>query len=204
MLRTRDSEFSPSVFERYHRDEDALVASMLELCVSGVSTRNVSRIVEEVCGKSLSKSFASSLADQLGLLNNEWQNSLLSETHYPYIMIDVLFIKVRQNQRLFSKSCHIAVGITEDGDREIIGFIMQNGESEHTWLKFFDYLKNCDLQDTELVISDAHKGLVSEIRKSFANASWKICQVDFLRNIFKHFNFLRWLVYYPNHRIFGS
>lgn len=70
---------------------------------------------------------------------NEWQNSSLSETHYPYLMIDVPFIKVRENQRVFSKRCHIVVGITEDGDREIIGFMIQKVESEHTWLIFFDY-----------------------------------------------------------------
>ncbi|OOL49693.1 transposase, partial [Enterococcus faecium] len=80
--------------------------------------------------------------------------------------------------------CHIAIGITKDGDREIIGFMIQSGESEETWITFFEYLKERGLQGTELVISDAHKGLVSAIRKSFTNASWQRCQVHFLRNIF--------------------
>lgn len=92
--------------------------------------------------------------------------------------------KVREDHRVLSKSCHIAVGITEDGDREIIGFMIQNEESDDTWSIFFDYLKERGLQGTELIISDAHKGLVSAIRKSFTNASWQRCQVHFLRNIF--------------------
>ncbi|OOL59933.1 IS256 family transposase, partial [Enterococcus faecium] len=62
--RTRDGEFS-TVFERYQRNEKALLASMLEMYVSGVSTRKVSKIVEELCGKSVSKSFVSSLTEQL-------------------------------------------------------------------------------------------------------------------------------------------
>lgn len=63
--RTRDGHFSPTVFERYQRNEKALMASMLEMYVSGVSTRKVSKIVEELCGKSVSKSFVSSLTEQL-------------------------------------------------------------------------------------------------------------------------------------------
>ena len=182
--RTRDGHFSPTVFERYQRNEKALMASMLEMYVSGVSTRKVSKIVEELCGKSVSKSFVSSLTEQLEPMVNEWQNRLLSEKNYPYLMTDVLYIKVREENRVLSKSCHIAIGITKDGDREIIGFMIQSGESEETWTTFFEYLKERGLQGTELVISDAHKGLVSAIRKSFTNVSWQRCQVHFLRNIF--------------------
>ncbi|MGO4943117.1 IS256 family transposase [Ruoffia tabacinasalis] len=182
--RTRDGDFSPTVFERYQRNEKALLASMLEMYVSGVSTRRVSKIVEELCGKSVSKSFVSSLTEQLDSMVNEWQNRSLSETNYPYLMTDVLYIKVREENRVLSKSCRIAIGITKDGDRGIIGFMIQNEESDNTWSNFFEYLKERGLQGVELVISDAHKGLVSAIRKSFTNASWQRCQDHFLRNIF--------------------
>jgi len=93
--RTRDGEFAPTVFERYQRNEKALLASMLEMYVSGVSTRKVSKIVEELCGKSVSKSFVSSLTEQLDPMVKEWQNRSLSGTNYPYLMTDVLYIKVR-------------------------------------------------------------------------------------------------------------
>ena len=135
-------------------------------------------------GKSVSKSLVSCLTEQLDPMVNEWQNRSLSDTNYPYLMTDVLYIKIREDNRVLSKSCHIAIGITEDGDREIIGFMIQNEESDDTWSIFFEYLKERGLRGTELVISDAHKGLVSAIRKSFTNASWQRCQVHFLRNIF--------------------
>ena len=67
---------------------------------------------------------------------------------------------------------------------KLSSFMIQSGESEETWTTFFEYLKERGLQGTELVISDAHKGLVSAIRKSFTNVSWQRCQVHFLRNIF--------------------
>jgi len=72
---------------------------------------------------------------------------------------------------------------TEEGEREIIGLMIQNGESEETWSAFFDYLKDRGLNGTELVISDAHAGLILAIRKSFAGVSWQRCQVHFMRNI---------------------
>lgn len=84
----------PDVFERYQRHEKALLASMIEMYVSGVSTRKVSKIVEELCGKTVSKSFVSSLTVQLDSLVKEWQNRSLSGTKYPFLMVDVVYIKV--------------------------------------------------------------------------------------------------------------
>src|SRR5699024_4218685 len=84
------------------RTEKALLASMLEMYVSGVSTRKVSKIVEELCGKSVSKSFVSSLTEQLDPMVNEWQNRSLSDTNYPYLMTDVLYIKIREDNRVLS------------------------------------------------------------------------------------------------------
>src|SRR5690625_3787771 len=181
--RTRDGQCSPTLFERYQRNEQALLASMLEMYSSGVSTRKVSQIVEELCGSSVSKSFVSDLVKQLDPMVEAWQYRSLSKTKYPYIMTDVLYIKVREETRVVSKSCHIAIGINEQGDREIIGLMIENGESESTWNRFFKYLKDRGLQGTELVISDAHQGLVSAIQQSFGGASWQRCQVHFLRNI---------------------
>ncbi len=114
---------------------------------------------------------------------NEWQNRLLSEKNYPCLMTDVIYIKVREENRVLSKSYHIAMGISNDGVREILGFMIQNEESEDTWSYFFEHLKNKGLRGTELVISDAHTGFVSTVHQSFINASWQKCQVHFSRNI---------------------
>ena len=181
--RTRDGHFSPTVFERYQRNEKALMASMLEMYVSGVSTRKVSKIVEELCGKSVSKSFVSSLTERLEPMVNEWQNRLLSEKLSLLNDRCTLYKSTRRKSSTL-KSRHIAIGITKDGDREIIGFMIQKWRKRRDLDNIFEYLKERGLQGTELVISDAHKGLVSAIRKSFTNVSWQRCQVHFLRNIF--------------------
>jgi len=84
---------------------------MLEMYVSGVSTRKVSKIVEELCGKSVSKSFVSSLTEQLDPMVKEWQNRSLSGTNYPYLMTDVLYIKSARTIECFLKAAILRIGI---------------------------------------------------------------------------------------------
>ena len=168
--KTLDARYASRAFFRFYN--------------SGVSTRKVSEIVEELCGQSVSKSFVSRLTEQLDPMVKEWQNRSLSDENDLYLMTDVVYIKIREDNRVISKSCHIAIGIMEDGDREIIGFMIQNEESDDTWSVFFEHLKDRGLKGPLLVVSDGHKGLVSAIRKSFTNTSWQRCQVHFLRNIF--------------------
>ncbi len=181
--RTRDGNFSPDIFERYQRNEKALIASMLEMYISGVSTRKVSQIVEELCGKKVSKSFVSNLTQELDEIVKIWQYSSLAGSTYPYIMVDVMYIKVREDHRVVSKSCHVAIGFSDEGNREVLGFLIQDGESEETWVNFFNYLKARELSAVELVISDAHAGLVKAIKQCFTGSSWQRCQVHFMRNI---------------------
>lgn len=181
--RTRDGKFSTEIFERYERHEKALLASMLEMYIAGVSTRKVSQVVENLCGKSVSKSFVSNLTKELDEVVQGFQYASLASMNYPCIMVDVLYLKVREEGRVVSKSGHIALGINEQGNREVLGFLIQEGESSDTWSRFFDYLKERGLQGIKLIISDAHTGLVQAISQSFTGASWQRCQVHFLRNI---------------------
>ena len=109
------------MFERYQRNENALLATMLEMYVQGVSTRKVSKVVEELCGASISKSFVSTLTRELdsmitSFLNRPW------ERNYPFILSDALYIKVRENQRVLSKAFHVILGINDLGERELLSF----------------------------------------------------------------------------------
>lgn len=181
--RTRDGEFSTTVFEKYKRCDQALMLSMIEMVVNGVSTRRVTKIVEELCGTSVSKSLVSNLTKLLDPEINEWRNRPLNTLYFPYVYVDALYIKVREHDRVVSKSVHIACGVNENGHREIIGLKVNHTESNESWGNFFDYLKSRGLQSPKLVVSDAHSGLVSAIRESFLGTSWQRCTIHFLRNI---------------------
>lgn len=181
--RTRDGEFSPSAFKKYERYDQALVLSMMEMVINGVSTRKVSKIVEELCGKSVSKSFVSELTKSLDPVVNEWRNRPLNVLYYPYIYVDAMYIKVRENDRVVSKAVYIACAVNQNGQREIIGLQINHAESTESWSQFFEYLKSRGIQSPKMVISDAHSGLVKSIKQSFLGTSWQRCTVHFLRNI---------------------
>ncbi|CAG9622551.1 hypothetical protein BACCIP111883_03342 [Sutcliffiella rhizosphaerae] len=100
--RTRDGEFSTTVFEKYDRCEQALILSMIEMVVNGVSTRKVTKIVEALCGKSVSKSLVSNLTKSLDPIVNEWRNRPLNTIYYPYLYVDAMYIKVRENDKVVS------------------------------------------------------------------------------------------------------
>lgn len=180
--RTRDGKFSPDIIEKYSRTEKSILLTMLEMYISGVSTRKVSKVVETLCGKNFSKSLVSSLTKQLDPIVQAWKNRPLNK-NYPYIITDVIYIKIREYHRVVSKSVHIAIGIDEEGHREIIGFNIDDGENEYSWKEFFKSLKDRGLKGVKMVTSDAHLGLIESVKKEFVGCSWQRCQVHFLRNI---------------------
>ena len=181
--RTRDGEFSTTVFMKYQRCEQALILSMMEMVVNGVSTRKVTKIVEQLCGKGVSKSFVSELTKSLDPIVNEWRNRPLNTMYFPYLYVDAMYIKVRENDKVVSKGVHVACAVNEEGRREIIGLQVTHGESLESWTSFFTHLKSRGLQSPKMVISDAHAGLVSAIKQSFLGTSWQRCTFHFIRNI---------------------
>jgi putative transposase len=181
--RTRQGDFAPSVFERYARCDQALVLSMLEMVVNGVSTRKVTNIVEQLCGKSVSKSFVSSLTVKLDPIVNEWANRPLNTKYFPYLFVDAMYIKVREHNRVVSKAAYLALGIDKEGRREILGLKVDHNESFKSWSAFFQHLISRGLQSPKLVVSDAHEGLKKAIQQDFVGTSWQRCNVHFKRNI---------------------
>ncbi|WP_286230797.1 IS256 family transposase [Neobacillus mesonae] len=181
--RTRNGEFSTSVFEKYERCDQALVLSMLEMVINGVSTRRVTHIVEQLCGENISKSFVSSLTQKLDPIINEWSKRPLNVMYYPYVFADAMYIKVREHNRVVSKAVYIATAITEKNRREILGLSVDHAEDFESWSRFFQSLKSRGLQSPKLVISDAHQGLQKAIQRDFIGTTWQRCTVHFKRNI---------------------
>jgi transposase-like protein len=108
------------------------------------------------------------------------------EKHYPFVLVDAIYLKVRKDGRVQSRGLLVAIGINEDGHREIIGFGVANSESEDSWGGFFASLKERGLKDVRLVTSDDHKGLVKAVRKHFQGSSWQRCQTHFSKNMMDH------------------
>ena len=180
--RHRNQPFKTMIFENYCRSEAALVASMTEMVINGVSTRKVSKVVETLCGKSFSKSTVSDLCKDLSAAVKEFRNRPLTE-NYPFLTVDATYFKVRENHRIVSKAFMIALATNDQGHREIIGFGVYHNESKDTWNDFLNGLKKRGLKGLLMITSDAHEGIRDAMNKVFPNVPWQRCQFHFSKNI---------------------
>jgi len=181
--RLRGGKFSTELFSRYQRSEQAFILALMEMVVNGVSTRKVSEITEELCGVRVSRSLVSELCKRLDPVIEAWRDRSLKDKEYPFLIVDALVIRVREDNRVLHRSMLIGVGVNKEGIREVLGFMIGDSESEESWGRFFSWLKDRGLRGVDLVVSDDHKGLVRALRRNFQGASWQRCQTHFIRNI---------------------
>jgi transposase-like protein len=181
----RQGRFSTELFERYQRSEQALVATLAEMYVQGVSTRKVKTITEELCGHSFSASAISAINKRLDESLAAFARRPLQEP-FAYLILDARYEKVREAGVVASQAVLIAVGIDGDGYRQILGVEMANRESRSSWKDFLLDLKARGLRGVELVVSDDHAGLVAAIGEVLCDAAWQRCYVHFLRNALDH------------------
>jgi len=178
----REGSFNTELFERYQRSEQALINCLQQMVIQGVSTRRVRKVTEELCGLSFSKSQVSEISKQLDSEIQAWLNRAL-EDEYPYVYVDARYEKVRRDHRVESHAVLIAKGVNWDGKRDILGVNVCNGENETNWSEFFESLHERGLTGVQLLISDAHEGLVKALARTFPGCEWQRCQVHFKRNV---------------------
>ncbi len=181
----RDGRFSTELFERYQRCERALVATLAEMYVQGVSTRKVKAITEELCGHAFSASSISAINKRLDESLKAFAERPLAEP-FAYLILDARYEKVREAGVVASRAVLIAVGIDWDGRRQILAVEMANRESRSSWREFLVGLKARGLKGVEFVVSDDHAGLVKAIAEVLPEAAWQRCYVHFLRNALDH------------------
>ena len=180
--RHREQPFRTMIFENYSRSEAALIAGMAEMVVNGVSTRKVSRVMEELCGTSFSKSTVSDVCKDLDKAVHEFRVRPL-DGEYPFLTVDATYFKIRENSRIVSKAFMIAYGTNAQGHREILGFGVYPNESSTTWTDFLMELKKRGLTGLLMITSDAHEGILNAIGKVFPTVPWQRCQFHFIKNI---------------------
>ena len=130
--RHRFKPFETELFENYSRSESALIATMAEMVINGVSTRKIARITETLCGKTVSKSAVSNICRHLSEQVEKFRSRPLTKS-YPFLTVDATYFKVREHHKIISKSLFIAYATSNEGHREIIGFKVYQTESAPNW-----------------------------------------------------------------------
>ncbi|HEY8484646.1 MAG TPA: IS256 family transposase [Longimicrobiales bacterium] len=188
----REGRFQPSLFERYQRSEKALMAAMVEMYVHGVSTRKVSKIVEQLCGHMISASAVSAVTKKLDEEVEAWRCRSLAGKRYRYLIIDAHHERVRREGRVLSTAVLWVVGIDQEGFREHLGVWTGSAESLESWGAVFRDLVDRGVTGVEMVVSDEHLGLVQALRRYFPHAAHQRCTVHYLRNALSHVSTATW------------
>ncbi len=181
----RDGRFSTELFERYQRSEQALVASLAEMYVQGVSTRKVKAVTEELCGHAFSASAVSAINKRLDESLSAFARRRLEEP-FAYLILDARYEKVREAGIVGSRAVQIAVGVDREGRRQVLAVELASRESRSSWRDFLLGLRERGLHGVELVVADDHAGLKAALREVLPEACVQRCYVHFLRNALDH------------------
>ena len=172
----------PSLLQPRRRAEQALRAVVQEAYVHGVSTRKVDELVKALGLDGISKSQVSRMCQELDAVVEPFRTRRLT-AEYPYVWVDATYHKVRIDGRVVSQATAVAVGVTTDGERHVLGVNAGASEDGAFWTAFLRSLVKRGLRGVRLVISDAHEGLKHAIGKVFSGTGWQRCRVHFMRNL---------------------
>jgi transposase-like protein len=177
--------YHPSMFAKWQRSERALLVACAEMYFQGVSTRNVRQVLEAMCEGDISSMTVSRVAAELDETLETFRQRRLDAVAYPYLLVDARYEKVRVDGHVVSQAVLVVAGVSQEGKREILDWRVADSESEATWAEVFGQLKARGLHGVELLVSDAHQGIVTAMKRHFQGVPWQRCQVHFQRELGK-------------------
>lgn len=183
MPKLKGLTFESAIIQRYQRRECSVEEALVEMYLAGVSMRRVESITEILWGQKVSAGTISNLNQKCFAQIEEWRSRKLTEK-YPYVFVDGIFLKRCWGGSFENASVLVAIGVTEDGYREVIGTAEGLKEDTESWKNFFVWLKSRGLDGVKLIIGDKNLGMVESIGEVFPNARYQRCTVHMYRNIF--------------------
>lgn len=184
--RLRSLPFETQIIERYKRRESSVEEALIEMYLAGVSVRRVEDITEALWGTKVSPSTVSALNQKVYGHIDQWRNRPIEggSGGHPYVYLDGTFLKRSWSGQVKNVAILVAIGVTHDGYREVLGIAEGGKEDKASWLGFLRHLKQRGLTGTRLFVSDACLGLVESLGEVFPEASWQRCVVHWYRNAF--------------------
>lgn len=182
--RLRSLPFETQIIERYKRRESSVEESLIEMYLAGVSVRRVEDITEALWGTKVSASTVSELNQKVYQQIDDWRNKPIEGKH-PYVYLDGTYLKRSWGGEVKNVAILVAIGVAEDGYREVLGIAEGEKEDKASWLGFMRHLKERGLDGTHLFVSDACLGLIEALGEVFPSGQWQRCVVHWYRNAFK-------------------
>lgn len=182
MPKLRHVPFETAIIERYRRRESSVEEALVEMYLAGVSVRRVEDITEALWGSRVSPSTVSNLNQKIFERVESWRNRPL-ESSYPYVFVDGIWLKRSWGGEVQTVSVLVAIGVTAEGYREVVGVAEGSREDSESWRNFLRYLRGRGLERIELIISDKSLGLLDALGEFYPQARWQRCVVHFYRNV---------------------
>ncbi len=186
--RDRNGEFEPVVVPKHTRDISGIEEQIISLYARGMSTRDIHEQVKDLYGIEVSADMVSKITDKIIPQMNEWKNRPL-ESIYPFIFLDAIHYKVREDGQIKNKAAYVVLGVNLDGYKDILGIWIGENESSKFWLGVLNDLKNRGVEDVLIFSVDGLTGLKEAIQTAYPNSEIQRCIVHQLRNSFKYVNY---------------
>ena len=178
----RKLPFESAIIERYKRREVSVEEALVEMYLAGVSVRRVEDITEALWGTRVSPSTVSELNQKIAVKIDEWRHQPLEGEH-AYVYLDGIWLKRSWGGEVKNVSILVAIGVNQDGHREVLGVAEGTKEDKASWQGFLRYLKGRGLKGVRLIVGDRCLGLVEAIGEFFPEAAYQRCVVHFYRNV---------------------
>ena len=182
MPKLKGARFTTAIIERYRRRESSVEEAMIEMYLAGVSTRRIEDVSEILRGSSVSAATVSNLNEKAFASVEEWRNRPL-ERAYPYVYVDGIYLKRSWGGAYENVAVMVAIGVNDDGYREVIGAAEGFTESSECWRDFLSWLRSRGLRGVRMIVGDKASGMVGSIAEVFPDTAYQRCTVHFYRNV---------------------
>jgi transposase-like protein len=176
--------FETAIIERYRRRESSVEEALIEMYLAGVSVRRVEDITEALWGSKVSPATISELNKKAYGNIESWRNRPLTGISYPYVYVDGIYLKRNWGGAFENVSILVAIGVDEEGYREVLGAAEGMKEDKTSWQSFFQWLRLRGLTGVQLIVGDKCLGMLEAALEVYPEAKYQRCIVHFYRNIF--------------------
>lgn len=186
--RDRDGEFEPKIVQKYQRNISGIEDKVISLYARGMSTRDIHDQLQDIYGIELSAEMVSKITDRILPDIKEWQSRPL-DPMYPFVFMDAIHYKIREDGRILNRAAYVVLGVTLDGTKDILSITIGANESSKFWLGMLNDLKNRGVMDVLFFCVDGLTGFKEAIHSVYPNAEVQRCIIHMLRNSFKYVSY---------------
>ena len=179
--RDRNGEYEPQIISKYSRNAEGMEEKILALYACGMSQRDISEQIKNLYDVDISAELVSKISEKIMPEVTAWQNRPLEKV-YPFVFLDAIHYKVKQDHQYQTKAAYVVLGITMDGRKDILGVWIGEHESSKFWLNVLNDLKSRGVLDVYLFCVDGLKGFVEAIAAVYPQSQVQRCIIHQIRS----------------------